>query len=201
MRKLRVLIACEESQTACIQFRRLGHKAYSCDIQECSGGHPEWHICGDVLPLLSDSWDIIIAHPPCTYLTKSSATRMFPNKILDTGRYEKMLAARQFFMRFYECDCRHVAIENPTPLKIAGLPPYSQVIQPYEFGHPYSKRTLLWLRDLPALMPTCYAARYTSWVLHSSWAKTRSKSFEGIAAAMANQWSDYVIHELEKVKK
>ena len=135
---MKVLIACEESQRVCIAFRERGHEAYSCDIQECSGGHPEWHIQGDVLPLLNGNcqfetmdgkkhtvdgkWDLLIAHPPCTYMTKAGARWMYPKAgNIDKNRYEKAMAAKQFFMEFYNTDCEHIAIENPVPLKCVGL--------------------------------------------------------------------------------
>lgn len=193
MRQLQVLIACEESQRACIAFRQLGHKAFSCDIQPCSGGHPEWHLQGDVRQLIGFNWDLIVAHPPCTYLAKSSATSMYAGKVLNQERFAKAMDARAFFMLFYECQCPFVAIENPTPLKCVQLPPYSQIIQPYEFGDPYSKRTVLWLKNLPPLFPTAHMLNHSSWVMRSGYAKTRSKSFGGIAAAMAEQWSDYIL--------
>ena len=152
---MRVLVACEESQVVCIAFRAFGHEAYSCDLQACSGCFPQWHIQDDVLNLLSFKWDIIIAHPPCTYLSNAGACRLYPTKgVLDFERYEKGLAARKFFMKFYECNCDKVCIENPLPSKIFGLPAPLQVIQPYYFGDHFSKKTLLWLRGLPNLVPT-----------------------------------------------
>ena len=129
---MRILVACEESQTETIEFRRLGHEAYSCDIQHCSGGHPEWHIQADALELLKIKWDMIIAHPPCTYLSNAGACRMYPHKgHIDEGRLAKAMEAREFFMRFYEADCLRIAIENPRPLRIVDLPPESQRIQMY----------------------------------------------------------------------
>ena len=201
---MRVLVACEESQAVCKAFRELGHEAYSCDIQECSGGHPEWHIQGDVLPLLKEKWDLIIAHPPCTYMSKAGACRMYPKAgEIDKIRFEKAMKAKEFFMQFYNCDCEKIAIENPTPLKCVGLPKPSQVIQPYEYGHPYSKRTLLWLRGLQPLKPTKIIAEYKPFLPSNTGglsrgkggsrgfahdAKTASKTFPGIARAMAEQW-------------
>ena len=201
---MRVLIACEESQEVCKAFRSKGHEAYSCDIQECSGGHPEWHIQGDVLPLLKEKWDLIIAHPPCTYMSKAGARFMYLTAgTVNQERLEKALKAKEFFMRFMNADCDKICIENPTPLKIVGLPKESQVIQPYQFGHPYSKRTLLWLKGLPELKPTNILTSYTPYlpsntggfargkggsrgVAHN--AKVASKTFSGIAQAMAEQW-------------
>ena len=202
---MRVLIACEESQAVCIEMRRLGHEAYSCDLQPCSGGHPEWHLQCDALELLKMRWDLIVAHPPCTYMANSGAVRMRVGGVIQTERFEKAMKAREFFMRFYECDCPRVAIENPTPMKLIGLPQYDQVIQPYEYGHPYSKRTCLWLKGLPPLMPTDLMAFHEPYVnggckdAHGNYrrfqgrkerdAKTRSKTFPGIARAMAEQWA------------
>lgn len=121
---MKVLIACEESQTVCKAFRELGHEAYSCDIQDCSGGHPEWHLKQDVLPLLKQHWDLIIAHPPCTYMSKAGARWMYPKAgQLSEERYRQAMEAKTFFMRFYNCQCKHVAIENPVPLKVVNLPP------------------------------------------------------------------------------
>ena len=202
---MRILIACEESQAVCIEMRRLGHEAYSCDIQECSGGHPEWHIKGDALELLKMKWDMIIAHPPCTYMTNAGAVRMRVGGEIQQARFEKAMEAKAFFMRFYEADCPRIAIENPTPMKLIGLPQYNQAIQPYEFGHPYSKRTCLWLKGLPPLMPTDIVLNHVPYVnggcknAHGNYRrfqgrkerdqKTRSKTFPGIARAMAEQWA------------
>jgi hypothetical protein len=208
-KKLRVLVACEESQTVCKAFRELGHEAYSCDIQDCSGGHPEWHIKGDVIPLLNLDWDLIIAHPPCTYMSAAGARWMYPTAgSLSEERFRLSQEAREFFMEFYNCKCEHVAIENPQPLKVVGLPSHTQTIQPYEFGEPYSKKTLLWLKGLPKLKPTKMIAEHKPWiasntgsfargkggsrgVAHS--AKMRSKTFAGIAQAFAEQWSEYLL--------
>lgn len=202
---MRVLVACEESQTVCIELRRLGHEAYSCDVQACSGGHPEWHIQCDALELLKMRWDMIIAHPPCTYLTNAGAVRMRVGGAIVQERFEKAMKAKEFFMRFYNADCERIAIENPTPMKIVGLPDYDQAIQPYWFGHPYSKRTCLWLKGLPPLIPTEVMAHHEPYVnggckdAHGNYRrfqgrkerdqKTRSKTFLGIARAMAEQWA------------
>lgn len=142
--KMKVLVACEESQEVCKAFRALGHEAYSCDIEPCSGGHPEWHLQVDALEMLKMKWDMIIAFPPCTYMTNAGAVRMRVNGEIVPDRFEKAMAAKEFFLKFYHADCPKIAIENPTPMKIVGLPPYEQAIQPYWFGHPYSKRTCLW---------------------------------------------------------
>lgn len=216
---MRVLIACEESQAVCKAFRERGHEAYSCDLQECSGGYPEWHINGDVLPLINGNcvlntedgnthyikgkWDLIIAHPPCTYMSNAGACRMYPKKgQLDKERFNKAMEAKAFFMEFYNADCERVCIENPLPLKCVELPPETQTIQPYLFGDPYSKKTLLWLKGLPMLKPTdiCDSwkpylpsgtsrnagTEYNKGTAHGS--RKRSKTFMGIANAMADQW-------------
>lgn len=195
---MKVLVACEESQRVCMAFREKGHEAYSCDIIDCSGGHPEWHIKADALELLKIKWDLIIAHPPCTYLSNAGATRMFPNKKLNEERYKKALEAKEFFMKFLEADCEKICVENPMPLSIMELPKPSCIIQPYEFGEPYCKRTYLWLKNLPPLLPTLIVGKYMHYVgarsinghtygiAHSK--KDRSKTFVGIAKAMAEQW-------------
>ena len=209
MDKLKVLVACEESQTVCKAFRELGHEAYSCDIQDCSGGHPEWHLKQDVLPLLHEHWDLIIAHPPCTYMSKAGARWMYPTAgNLSEERYKLSQEAKDFFMEFYNCDCEHVAIENPVPLKVVGLPKPTQSIQPYEFGEPYSKKTLLWLKGLPLLKSTQILTEHTPWMPSNTGGfsrgqggsrgiahdpKTASKTFQGIADAMAKQWGDFLL--------
>jgi len=201
---MKVLIACEESQAVCTAFRELGHEAYSCDIEPCSGGHPEWHLQQDVIPLLGQHWDLIIAHPPCTYMSKAGARWMYPTAgLLNYERLWKAKQAKAFFEMFYDYDCEKVAIENPRPLKIVGLPEPTQVIQPYQFGDPYSKETLLWLKGLPQLIPTSVITEHRPWMPSNTGgysrgrggsrgiahdAKTASKTFSGIAKAMAEQW-------------
>lgn len=204
---MRVLVACEESQEVCKAFRELGHEAYSCDIEPCSGGHPEWHLRCDALELLKMRWDMILAFPPCTYLTRAGAVRLYNSKheIKDAERDRKGFAAAEFFRRFLEADCPKIAIENPVPLKRYKLPEYSQVIEPYMFGHPWRKKTCLWLRGLPQLMATDVVVPEGLWVgstsgrkdktIYSRYrlppnrsAKRRAKTFPGIAQAMAEQW-------------
>ena len=162
---MKVLVACEESQRVCISFRERGHEAYSCDLQECSGGHPEWHIMADALPILrggcevttmdgtrhliEGKWDLIIAHPPCTDLAVSGA-RYFEQKRKD-GRQQKSI---EFFMQFVHADCERIAIENPIGIMSTHYRKPDQIIQPYWFGHPVSKATCLWLKGLPNLVPT-----------------------------------------------
>lgn len=220
---MRVLVACEESQAVCKAFRELGHTAFSCDLQDCSGGHPEWHIKGDVLPLLngrcefktcdgvewkiSDRWDLIIAHPPCTYMSNAGACRMYPTKgQIDEQRFQKAMEAKAFFMEFYNADCDRIAIENPLPLKCVELPKATQTIQPYQFGNPFSKKTLLWLKGLPMLEPTDICESWKPYLPSgtsrnagtdynkgtASGSKKRSVTFEGIAKAMASQWGKYI---------
>jgi hypothetical protein len=193
---MRVLVACEESQAVTKEFRKKGHEAYSCDIEPCSGGHPEWHIQGDVIPLLEQTWDMIIAFPPCTYLSNAGARHLYPKGVLNTKRYEKGVEAKDFFMLFYNADCDFICVENPTPSKIYELPLPSQVIQPYMFGHPVKKRTLLWLKGLPPLKPTAIVEPTTNCKVPGNWynkggkdrQRNRSKTFPGIAKAMAEQW-------------
>lgn len=192
---MRVLVACEESQEVCKAFRALGHEAYSCDIQPCSGGHLEWHIQGDVLPLLKETWDLIIAHPPCTDLAVSGA-RWFEEKRRD-GRQQKSI---DFFMAFANCECEQVAIENPVSIMSSVWRKPDQTIQPWMFGHPEKKATCLWLKGLPLLKATNDVRDYMMTLpknqqerLHylppsPDRAKLRSKTFPGIARAMAEQW-------------
>lgn len=237
---MKVLVACEESQAVCKAFREKGHEAYSCDIIECSGGHPEWHIQGDVLPLLKrqdngnngwhhlffttvdsvehsvEKWDLIIAFPPCTHLAVSGA-RHFEKKRAD-GRQREGI---EFFCQFLNADCEKIVIENPIGI-ISGdyIPKWfpdlaekydlpkkqSQIIQPYEYGHPCKKATCLWLKNLPLLQPTeivepdlvsytCKSGKKVTFSRHmvqgfenGERAKSRSKTFEGVAKAMAEQW-------------
>lgn len=201
---MRILVACEESQRVCIEFRKRGHEAYSCDIEPCSGGHPEWHLQQDVIELLFQKWDMILAFPPCTYLTNAGARHLYKNHVLNLERYEKGLAAREFFMMFYNAECDKICIENPLPSKIYNLPNPSQKIEPWMFGHPYSKRTLLWLKGLPELKATDIVTPLATWCPSGSYshrhgvqhkgmftndrARNRSKTFVGIAKAMAEQW-------------
>lgn len=211
---MKILVACEESQAVTIEFRKLGHEAYSCDIEPCSGGHPEWHIQDDVLPLLNgdcvfktcnnsihnikSEWDMIIAFPPCTYLSNVGAPHLFSRGgiIKNKERFENGIKAKQFFMKIYNADCEKIAIENPTPMSIWALPEKSQVIQPWQFGHEFQKRTQLWLKGLRPLVPTKIMEKREPTTIPGNWynkagkdrAKIRSKTFPGIAKAMAEQW-------------
>jgi len=191
---MKILIACEESQEVCKAFRARGHEAYSCDILPCSGGHPEWHIQSDALLVaFSGDWDMMIAHPPCTYISNMSNCR-----IKEPGRKELRREGMDFFMKFVECPIPLKAIENPRGLPEREYRKADQIIQPYEFGHPHSKATCLWLYGLPSLKPTEILTperkwdgkRWRTWVdtMGSHNAKNRSKTFPGIAKAMAEQW-------------
>lgn len=131
---VRVLVGCEESQVVCMAFRRLGHEAYSADLQPCSGGHPEWHIQGDATSLLEDNWDLGIFHPPCTYLSNAGARHLFPHGELNEERYQKGLEGRALFMKFWNAPIPKVCVENPVPSSIFCLPPHDQMIQPFHFG-------------------------------------------------------------------
>jgi hypothetical protein len=204
---MKVLIACEYSGIVREEFKKLGHEAWSCDILDTE--IPGNHFKGDVLEHLNKDWDLIIAHPPCTYLSNAGACRLYPEKgKLDMERYEKGLVAKDFFMKFYNHSCTKIAIENPVSSRIFELPKYSQEIQPYEFGHPYTKKTRLWLKGLPKLKPTNIidksevktfiesgTSRYKNtnknknrYVARGS--KDRSKFWSGIAQAMAQQWGN-----------
>lgn len=202
---MKILVACEESQAVTIAMRKLGHEAYSCDLIPCSGGHPEWHLNVDALELLKMRWDMIIASPPCTYLTNAGARHLWKGHQLQEDRYNKGLAAKDFFMRFLNADCPRIAVENPIPSRIFHLPPYTQTIQPWQFGHPYTKRTCLWLKGLPPLKPTEIVKPTATWCPSGSYSgkhedkhrgmfttdrsRNRAKTFPGIAQAMAEQWA------------
>lgn len=221
---MKILVACEESQAVTKELRKLGHEAYSCDIQECSGGKEQWHICGDVLPLLNGNcvfttmdgekhkivgkWDMLIAFPPCTHLCVSGA-RHFEQKRKD-GRQQQGI---NFFMMFAKADCERIAIENPIGIMSSTWRKPDQIIHPWMFGDKFSKSTCLWLKGLPKLKPTNIVEKgeFIEWKdrktgktkRQSKWffdalknaktaeerAKIRSKTFPGIAKAMAEQWA------------
>ena len=234
---MNVLIACEESQVVCIAFRQKGHRAFSCDIQECSGGHPEWHICGDCIPLLGGhcefetmdglkhkidgKWDLIIAHPPCTYLS-NVATRQYSLKCCTAekviARWEERARAAVFFMQLMLADCEHICVENPVGFMNSAYRKPDQIIHPYYFAESekdeenyHEKRTCLWLKgllklnrnnDLPVPPPMYILQGEKGKGKKIGWcegmrnikggqaerAKARSKTFPGIAKAMAEQW-------------
>jgi hypothetical protein len=205
---MKILVACEESQAVTIELRRLGHEAYSCDIEPCSGGHPEWHLQQDVVPLLKQKWDMIIAFPPCTYLTVTG------NRWFNVERYgEKAIKRHQdrieginFFKMFANAECDKIAIENPVGIMSTIWRKPDQIINPYEFGDPFEKKTCLWLKGLPKLVSTNIVKipprkQFDSGKSMPGWyadlwhlpkeerAKLRSKTFPGIAKAMAEQWT------------
>ena len=225
---MNVIVACEESQRVCTAFREKGHRAFSCDIIECSGGHPEWHIQQDVIPLLNGDcefktadgkhhiqngrWDMIIAHPPCTYLT-NCATKSFSLKCNPAEkvvkRWEDRAMAAVFFMRFILADCEKVAVESPVGFMSKAFRKPDQIIEPYYFAsgvddedNYFTKRTCLWLKGLPLLrktndLPRPVLEKYITqngktksicWVMKNHGSKNRSKTFPGIARAMAEQW-------------
>ena len=224
--KMNILIACEESQRVCTAFRKRGHNAFSCDVIPCSGGHPEWHIQADVLPLLNgrcqfqtmdgaihkldDRWDLIIAHPPCTYLTVTG------NRWFNVEKYGEKAIQRMkdreeaivFFMAFVNADCDKIAIENPLGVMSSVYRKPDQTVHPYWFGDPFEKRTCWWLKGLPLLVPTDMVEPPQRQMLPSgktmpSWyskkysrdnpegesrQSMRSKTFPGMADAIADQW-------------
>ena len=208
---MKILIACEESQRVCIAFREKGHEAYSCDIIMCSGGHPEWHIWGDVLPLLNgkcefrtcnaelhtvDKWDMIIAFPPCTYLSKAGAVNLYRGGELNAERYEHGVKASEFFLSILNAYCEKICIENPVPMNVFNLPSPTQEVQPFYFGEPVSKKPYLWVKGLPFLCPTNVVEPTYTFETYPPFQnsngkyrqKNRSKTFVGVANAMALTW-------------
>ena len=220
---MNVLVACEESQTVCKAFRERGHRAFSCDLVPCSGGHPEWHIQGDALQLINGNctfvtadthththtqagpWDLLIAHPPCTYLTVTGNSwfniEKYGAKAIKRAQLRQ--EAFEFFMKFVNAKCDRIAIENPIGFVSSYYKKPTQVIQPYQFGEDARKATCLWLKNLPPLKPTKiinYTVVKTGHGTDSPWhaytwnlppaerARARSKTFPGIANAMAEQW-------------
>jgi hypothetical protein len=201
---MKVLIACEESQVVCKAFRARGHEAYSCDIIDCSGGHPEWHLKGSVDRCMYDGWDMMIAHPPCTYLCNSGVQWLY-NKdgSKNEDRWLKLLEARQFFKMLYRSGIEKICVENPIPHKyfyLNGVPKYTQIIQPWMFGHLETKATCLWLKGLPKLVETdnvreemLKLPKNQQQRLHylppgPERARLRSMTFTGIGNAFAAQW-------------
>lgn len=211
-KSLRVLVACEFSQVVASAFIRLGHDAFSCDLQDCIGPYPDRHIKGDVFTVINDGWDLVIAHPPCTYLAHSGETYFHLSRAGSFSRWESRLSAARFFLSLYNAPCDFVCVENPVGFMNSPgvfMPP-TQIIQPYQFGDNVQKRTCLWLRGLPKLeyyhpikCTSLYLSR--SGRVHSVWEKStlalssderrnaRSVFFPGVASAMASQWSDFVL--------
>ena len=215
----KVLIACEESQAVTIAFRRLGFEAFSCDILPSTGGHPEWHCQQDVFEVINKGWDLMIAHPPCTYLSVSGAKHLYnkdgsPNE----ERYNNQRQALLFVKQLMDANIKHIAIENPISVISTKLCKPDQIVQPYWFGDSASKSTCLWLKNLPKLEPTDMVdkGQFKEWIGKNGktkkqpmWyyeaytkAKTteerrglRSKTFQGIADAMANQWGNYILNQ------
>jgi hypothetical protein len=193
---MKVLIACEYSQVVCKAFREKGHEAFSCDILPCEGGHPEWHIQDDVLKHLTDGWDLMIAHPPCTYLSNAGARFLYPKGILNKKRLCLAWVAKDFFMQILNAPIAKICIENPIPSKVIALPDYNQIIQPYYFGDNVQKKTCLWLKNLPLLKFAIPQNKPQSTKIAGNWfnkggknrQKYRAKTFRGIANAMAAQW-------------
>ena len=193
---MRVLVACEYSGTVRDAFIKLGHDAMSCDIipTDVPGPHYE----GDVLDVINDGWDLMIAHPPCTYLSNAGARFLYPKGQLNSDRLRLGLEAKQFFMALYNSNIPKICVENPIPSTVYELPLYTQTIQPYEYGHPFKKRTCLWLKGLPKLIPTNIVNERQSSKVPGNWfnkggkdrQKNRAKTFQGIADAMASQWGN-----------
>lgn len=202
-----VLIACEESQAMCKAFREQGCEAYSCDIQPCKPtGRTDWHIMGDVTPYITGvtefttmdgkthhvpRWDLIVAHPPCTYLCRLSSCQLKRHGVVDENRLAKMRCAREFFFQCLNAAAQFVAVENPIPMALAQLPRPTTYVQPSWFGHKYTKKTLLWLKNLPPIMPSLLYPNPKCYV-HCSRGKYRSRTFEGVARACATQWVPYI---------
>lgn len=216
---MRVLIACEESQATTKAFRKLGHEAFSCDLLPSSGGHPEWHFQCDIFEVINQGWDLMIAHPPCTYLTGSGVQWLSNPQDRDLpfedrrphpkypNRRKDMLDSVEFVKALYNSPIERIAIENPVGLLSSRWMKPNQIVQPYMFGDEATKSTCLWLKNLPLLVPTNIVGKgdrtfFASGKSHPKWyadalknAKTkeerqtlRSKTFEGMAAAFAEQW-------------
>jgi hypothetical protein len=212
---MKILVACEESQAITKEFRALGHEAYSCDILPCTGGHPEWHLEGDVFGYIDQGWDLMVAHPPCTYLSVSGARHLY-NKdgSKNLERYKNQREALDFVEKLMSCDIPRIAIENPVSVISSQIRKPDQIVQPWMFGDSASKTTCLWLKNLPKLVATNVVGKgdFKEWVdkksgkmkRQATWyydalinAKTpeerrslRSKTFKGIAQAIATQWGN-----------
>lgn len=203
---MKILVGCEESQIVTSELRKLGHDAFSCDILETSGDYPQWHIQDDIFSVLYDSWDMLIAFPPCTYLTVTGNrwfnVERYGQKAID--RMKEREKAIEFFLRLVNAPIEKIAIENPVGIMSTVYRKPDQIINPYLFGDPYEKRTCLWLKNLPLLESTNIVEpepriKYKSGKTMPAWyqvhgkdrAKIRSKTFPGIARAMAEQWSKF----------
>jgi site-specific DNA-cytosine methylase len=195
---MKILVACEFSGTVRDAFRKLGHDAWSCDILPTETD-PVYHFQCDVKKVLNNGWDMVIAHPPCTYFSTAGANWLFRGGKLNEDRWQQGLKMKQLFMNIYNCNCPKIAIENPVAMKIWELPQHTQEIQPWQFGEPYTKKTRLWLKGLPELIPTNIVEPVARWVSCGYKGKTdnavcktfsnkRAKTFQGIADAMAAQW-------------
>lgn len=186
----KILVACEYSQIVTTAFLEAGADAYSCDIIPTTGNYPERHFQIDAREIIkSQHWDLIIAHPPCTYLSNVTAPLMIKNEIINEERYQKMMEARKFFLSFFEIYTGKLCVENPRPLKRANLPNYTQIINPACFGSKYHKIICLWLRDLPPLLGCIDKNPYSiSWHNTHNGGHIRSKFFPEVANAMAKQW-------------
>lgn len=224
---IKVLVGCEESQAVCIEFRKLGFDAYSCDIQECSGGHPEWHFNQDIFEVIKmKNWDCMIAFPPCTYLTVTGARWLYnKDKSRNEPRWIAQAEAVEFVKKLYNSGIEHIAIENPIGKLSSSWMKPTQIIQPYYFGDEAQKTTCLWLKNLPKLLHNktinlfddnvthvsnggfiefSSGTRMSKWYVENSKgqgaarSKARSKTFPGIAKAMATQWGEYLIQKLNK---
>lgn len=199
--QMNIVIACEESGVVRDAFTEKGHYAVSCDLQ--SSRTPGNHYRGSIFDIINEGWDMMIGFPPCTYMSKAGARWMYqPAGVVNNERFKKAMDAKDFFMELWNSGIPQISLENPQPLKIVGLPTHTQVIQPYQFGHPFSKKTLLWLKGLPPLLPTKIISEYAPYLPSNTGGKKRgqaymyksisqkesSKTFQGIADAMANQW-------------
>lgn len=216
MKPLNILIACEESQAECAAFRELGHRAFSCDLQTVRrGGRVDWHIKGDALRYLQGKtsfrtqdgkvhclsrWDLIVAHPPCTYLCRLSSCRMYIDGKIDIERYNKMIQGREFFYSCLNASAEYVAVENPVPMTMAFLPRPNAYACPSWYGCKYTKKTCYWLKNLPPLMagaqfenPKC--------LVKSTRDKYRSRTYIGLAKALAAQWSEYILNQRTHKKR
>jgi hypothetical protein len=191
---MRVLVACEYSGRVRDAFTKMGHFAMSCDLLPSDA--PGHHYTGSVLDVIDHEWDLMIAHPPCTYLSNAGARWLYAGKVLNAERFEQGLDAKTFFLTLLNANIPRIAIENPVPSSVFELPKYSQTIQPYEFGHPFKKKTCLWLKNLPELIPTNVIPERESTKIPGNWfnkggkdrQKERARTFQGIADAMASQW-------------